>query len=115
MTKLPPPDAPYFAVWREYRQWGRRYWTTLLGGPPTLLALYALCERVLPLHAQAWVSNALTIAWLVATVTVGWPYLFFLCPRCDRLFNMTWLWASTWRRHCAHCGLAKWAPGPDEP
>ena len=54
----------------------------------------------------------LGFAWLVAIVISGVRLAAWRCPRCHNWFFARRLGRNPFARACLHCGLPKWAAGP---
>jgi hypothetical protein len=96
--------ALYDAAWRRYRHLR----TASLLGALGFILLFALPRVGASLHAP------LTFA--VAALLVGaWiPLNYFRCPRCRKLFAITWWFnLSLFAPRCVHCGLPKFSDGEE--
>jgi hypothetical protein len=71
-------------------------WCWCLGYLPAMCGGNALFGgRVLPL----------AIGWLVAWVGLMLSHSLSRCPRCGRLFNMSWMMSNPFTSRCLNCGL----------
>jgi hypothetical protein len=104
----------YDADWKRYRMLYRVSLFGFLGALPTCLLVYGLSR----LHLPSLVLVPIWIAYVLVAMGVGAWFLlnFFRCPRCNKLFAITW-WSnlSIFARKCVHCGLQKFSDGEEQP
>jgi hypothetical protein len=97
----------YAAAWRDRR---RRWWVSIALAVAVLPAMY-VCDRFFR------VGFTIVVPLLACLASAAWV-LMFRCPRCARLFSVSWRLESLGGepRHCVHCKLPLNAPRyPDGP
>jgi hypothetical protein len=98
--------GPYDAQWRRYR---RLRLLSLLSLLPFCPVIIGLC-----LHGTVELPIQFPILMVFGFVGVGAWFLLnhFRCPRCGRLFAITWWYSlSIFAHKCVHCGLKKFSGG----
>jgi hypothetical protein len=100
-------DPRYVAAWREYRDWARLRWASLLVGPPTAAAIAALMHWLGLGDLPGIVAMIAVMLFFAYAIHRGGS---FRCPRCNHLFfrrDPFFTNPLAWR--CFGCGLRKWA------
>ena len=102
---------PYFDSWGDYRRRVRLFYGSWLGGLLLPFLFTATFARVLgPVFPI--LGYVLGFAWLVAIVVSGVRLAAWRCPHCHNWFFARRLDRNPFARACLHCGLPKWAAGP---
>jgi hypothetical protein len=96
----------YEEQWRRYRRLRRL----------SLLVLLPFCGVPFFPHGDGSLSLPVLFPIMMLSGFVGvgaWFLLnYFRCPRCGRLFAITWWYSvSIFARKCVHCGLRKFSDG----
>lgn len=106
-----PEGAPYAAAWRQYKRRRATFWLAYLGGFAALFLATSLYVNLTGRPAN-WLSPFGLLLLLLYAVTAirltRWK-----CPRCEQPFHLLGIYRNCFSRRCLHCGLPKWAPGPD--
>src|SRR5215208_3223340 len=103
------------SVWEEYKRRRRAVWLAFLSFPFWIIPLAAIGDilRRIGFPRNSWVELPFLGAPLVFVAVVHLRFWFWPCPRCGRPFRSKWCGNGYFARRCLHCGLPKWAPGPD--
>lgn len=99
----------YGAKWQEYRQLRRR--CVLVFGGFVVLAL--VVATVSNYYFQTFTPVlALTVLWIPVYIMLGYPFVYWRCPRCNRPFSGSFGYhKGMFCRDCMHCGLRKYSNG----
>lgn len=93
----------YRRSWSDYLKRRMRYYIAFFGLPAWVALVYWL-------YLFFELPNAAMIIlvgpWLVFALIAGFSYAFWKCPRCEKLFHMSW-YSNMFARKCLHCGLRK--------
>jgi len=101
----------YQQRWLRYRQFRTVYVALFVGFVPVMFPVGVVIEKVFRTAVPAFILAGI---WMVAMVVVGFLLSSWRCPRCNKWFAATW-WSNHgfFARKCVHCGLPKYASGPD--
>jgi hypothetical protein len=109
-------SAPYAPAWREHDRRLLLFLLTWIGAALTGSGVFAVAERLGrdKAVAERWLLWSVPIVLGMCMVTSTLFYAWH-CPRChERFFRTRWRQAFFLARKCMHCGLPKYARGPDE-
>jgi hypothetical protein len=99
----------YDSQWQRYRRLRLLSLLSLLPFCPFILGVYlhGTLESPIPLPILMFFGMVGVGAWFVLN--------FFRCPRCNKLFAMTWWFnLSVFAQKSSHCGLKKFSNGDEE-
>ena len=65
-------------------------------------------------HRPANWMRPIGIIWFLGTAVLMVRRNLLRCPRCENRFFIRGFGRNHFARRCLHCGLPKWAPGPEE-
>ena len=115
----PSQNVPaYASSWQDYRQLRKRALRLLLGFLVLFFAIAALGTIIESQHSHS-VQVAFVVVSIVAALRVlalsydaQWTLIRWPCPQCGCAFRG--LWRPWLPKHCAYCGLPRWAEKPVE-
>jgi hypothetical protein len=114
MTPGDSESAPYASAWREYRRRRVAFLVAWLGVPMVGFFVSVVVDRATKSHALG--EAVFLVAGAVAALLFFFTsvrFTFWRCPRCGKLFFKAYWWNNPFAQKCLHCGLPKYARGPD--
>jgi hypothetical protein len=94
--------ARYARAWRNYR-WRLGFLVTV---PAVLLVFWPFIAEM--------TGKTIHAVLLFGSFLGGFQMIYtWRCPRCKEFYFMDWPLTAPTARTCVHCGLAKWALGPE--
>jgi hypothetical protein len=91
-------------------------WLVVLGGFAALVMVMQIARALVghgPYPGIDGLFGVLATIWFVASGVLMLRRTLFRCPCCKKLFYTRVFSGNAFARSCVHCGLPKWAPGPD--